>query len=160
SRPVRSPTRSLGRFRRVAATRSSARGRGYGWSCAIALISVSGPPSPSPNRPIPDNCIARNFAGASDEQVRELVVIYSPRLAEGGQPPGKPGLNNRHAVFSGERTMNPIPNCVAEPATEQLLPSGRSVIVKTADGREELEIRSPRGEMEVHVTLTETGPVV
>jgi hypothetical protein len=56
--------------------------------------------------------------------------------------------------------MNPFPNCVTEPATEQLLPSGRSVIVKTADGREELEIRSPRGEMEVHITLTETGPVV
>jgi phage gp45-like len=56
--------------------------------------------------------------------------------------------------------MNPLPPCLAESAAEQLLPSGRSVIVKTADGREELEIRSPQGEMEVRIVLTETGPVV
>ena len=56
--------------------------------------------------------------------------------------------------------MNPLPNCITENAAERLLPSGRSVIVQVRDGREELEVRSPDGEMEVHITLTETGPVV
>jgi hypothetical protein len=51
-----------------------------------------------------------------------------------------------------------------EPATcrslDQPLPSGRSVIVKVAEGREELEVRSPEGDVEVVITLTEAGPVV
>ncbi len=40
------------------------------------------------------------------------------------------------------------------------LPSGRSVAVKVAGGREELEVRSPVGEVEVHITLTDQGAVV
>jgi hypothetical protein len=43
---------------------------------------------------------------------------------------------------------------------EKLLPSGRSVVVRLAGGAEELEIRSPQGEVEVHILLAETGPVV
>jgi hypothetical protein len=49
---------------------------------------------------------------------------------------------------------------MAEPSKERRLPSGRSVVVKLEDGREELEIRSPQGEVEVRITLTESGPVV
>lgn len=56
--------------------------------------------------------------------------------------------------------MNPLPNCIAERAAESLLPSGRSVVVKTADNREELEVRSPQGEVEIHIALTASGPVV
>ena len=48
----------------------------------------------------------------------------------------------------------------AETTGERLLPSGRSVIVKVAGQREELEIRSAEGEVEVRITLTEQGPVV
>jgi hypothetical protein len=44
-----------------------------------------------------------------------------------------------------------------EPRT---LPSGRSVVVRLAGGAEELEIRSPRGDVEVRVVLTDEGPVV
>jgi hypothetical protein len=47
-----------------------------------------------------------------------------------------------------------------ELANAHSLPSGRSVVVKVDGGREELEIRSPSGEMEVRITLTESGPVV
>lgn len=56
--------------------------------------------------------------------------------------------------------MNTLSDRDLETAAQRSLPSGRSVIVKTADGREELEVRSPQGEMEVHIILTETGPVV
>jgi hypothetical protein len=45
-------------------------------------------------------------------------------------------------------------------AEPRILPSGRSVIVRLADGTEELEIRSPRGDVEVRIVLTEAGPVV
>jgi len=45
-------------------------------------------------------------------------------------------------------------------AREHPLPSGRSVVVKVDGGREELEIRSPAGEVEVRIILTENGPVV
>lgn len=44
--------------------------------------------------------------------------------------------------------------------TEQLLPSGRSVVVRLADQGEELLVRSPEGEVEVRILLTEGGPVV
>jgi hypothetical protein len=46
----------------------------------------------------------------------------------------------------------------AEPA--RLLPSGRSVVVKVAGDREELEIRDAEGLVEVCVCLTADGPVV
>lgn len=48
----------------------------------------------------------------------------------------------------------------ADPTQPRQLPSGRSVVVKVVGDTEELEIRSPQGEVEVHITLTETGPVV
>ena len=44
--------------------------------------------------------------------------------------------------------------------TEKSLPSGRSVVVRVDGGREELEVRSPSGDVEVRITLTEAGPVV
>ncbi len=56
--------------------------------------------------------------------------------------------------------MNTLSNRIEEITAERLLPLGHSVIMKTTDGREELEIRSPQGEMEVRIVLTETGPVV
>ncbi len=40
------------------------------------------------------------------------------------------------------------------------LPSGRSVVLKVADGREELEVRSPSGDLEVTITLTDNGAQV
>ena len=40
------------------------------------------------------------------------------------------------------------------------LPSGRVVVLRTATGREELEVRAPDGQVEVHIVLTEAGPVV
>ena len=40
------------------------------------------------------------------------------------------------------------------------LPSGRTVSVRAADGREEIEIRSAGGEMEVRIALTPQGPVL
>jgi hypothetical protein len=49
---------------------------------------------------------------------------------------------------------------MAESSKERRLPSGRSVVVKLEGGREELEIRSPQGKVEVRITLTENGPVV
>jgi hypothetical protein len=53
------------------------------------------------------------------------------------------------------------PSQVKEPAVrDRLLPSGRSVVVKVDGGCEELEIRSPEGAVELHIVLTETGPVV
>lgn len=48
----------------------------------------------------------------------------------------------------------------AETPTERLLPSGRSVVVRASEGREELEVRSPQGDVEVRITLTDSGPVV
>lgn len=40
------------------------------------------------------------------------------------------------------------------------LPSGRSVVLRVSEDAEEIEIRSPSGEMEVRIVLTESGPVV
>jgi hypothetical protein len=40
------------------------------------------------------------------------------------------------------------------------LPSGRSVLLRVADGREELEVRGPEGAVELVVLLTADGPVV
>jgi hypothetical protein len=50
-----------------------------------------------------------------------------------------------------------LPN--AAPA-KHALPSGRSVVVRTGVGREELEVRSPAGEVEVVIVLTDDGPIV
>lgn len=43
---------------------------------------------------------------------------------------------------------------------ERSLPSGRSVVLKVNGSREELEVRSPGGDVEVRIVLTEAGPVV
>jgi hypothetical protein len=45
------------------------------------------------------------------------------------------------------------------PATTRQLPSGRSVVLRVGDA-EELEVRSPDGEVEVRIVLTPSGPVV
>ena len=47
-----------------------------------------------------------------------------------------------------------------ETSLARQLPSGRTVSVRTADGREEIEIRSAGGEMEVRIVLTPQGPVL
>src|SRR5437763_1734785 len=39
------------------------------------------------------------------------------------------------------------------------LPSGRSVVLRLGDA-EEIEVRSPAGDVEVRITLTDAGPVV
>jgi phage gp45-like len=54
-------------------------------------------------------------------------------------------------------------NAAAVPSSvpaEKSLPSGRSVVVRVDGGREELEVRSPQGDVEVRITLTDAGPVV
>jgi hypothetical protein len=40
------------------------------------------------------------------------------------------------------------------------LPSGRTVVIHSAGRREEIEIRSATGEMEVRIALTDQGPVL
>jgi len=47
-----------------------------------------------------------------------------------------------------------------EAGRDRLLPSGRSVVLKLAGNREELEVRSPAGDVEVRITLTDQGAVV
>jgi hypothetical protein len=44
--------------------------------------------------------------------------------------------------------------------TARNLPSGRSVTLRTGPGQEEIEVRSPDGDVEVRITLTAQGPVV
>jgi hypothetical protein len=52
-----------------------------------------------------------------------------------------------------------VPSTV--PPTEvRALPSGRSVTLRIGPDQEEIELRSPDGEVEVRITLTEQGPVV
>jgi hypothetical protein len=48
----------------------------------------------------------------------------------------------------------------ARPAPVRVLPSGRSVVLKIGDGCEALEVRSPGGDVEVRITLTDQGTVV
>lgn len=43
---------------------------------------------------------------------------------------------------------------------ERQLPSGRALVLRTDPAGEEIEIRSPRGEVEVKIVLTDAGPVV
>lgn len=40
------------------------------------------------------------------------------------------------------------------------LPSGQSLVLRLDGAGEDIEIRSARGELEVHITLTDAGPVV
>jgi hypothetical protein len=51
-----------------------------------------------------------------------------------------------------------LENDVSAPV--RTLPSGRSVVLKVGDGCEEMVIRSPGGDVEVRITLTEQGAVV
>lgn len=43
---------------------------------------------------------------------------------------------------------------------DDVLPSGRSVRLRVSNGTEELEVRSPDGDVEVRIVLTDAGPVV
>lgn len=54
----------------------------------------------------------------------------------------------------------PVVECDRENPQERLLPSGRSVVLKVDESGEELLVRSPQGEVEVRIVLTEAGPVV
>ena len=47
---------------------------------------------------------------------------------------------------------------VSASLADQLLPSGRVVALKVGEGQERTEVRSPQGEIEVHITLTSAGP--
>jgi hypothetical protein len=49
---------------------------------------------------------------------------------------------------------------VVEPVRRGPLPSGRSVVLRVAEDGEELEVRSPHGEVEVRITLNAQGAVV
>jgi hypothetical protein len=52
---------------------------------------------------------------------------------------------------------------LARPDSERALPSGRLVIVRSggaAGGDDEIEVRSPAGEVEVRIACTAAGPVV
>ncbi len=51
------------------------------------------------------------------------------------------------------------PKILQDLPKERRLPSGRSVVVRIKEGTEELEIRSPHGEVELRVTLSDSGPV-
>jgi hypothetical protein len=51
-------------------------------------------------------------------------------------------------------------NSAADAGRQHVLPSGRSVVVRLAGAGEEIEVRSPAGDVEVRITLTEGGPVV
>ena len=45
-------------------------------------------------------------------------------------------------------------------AIDRTLPSGRSIQLKLMGKQEEIEVRSPAGEVEVRITFTAEGPVV
>ncbi len=55
--------------------------------------------------------------------------------------------------------MPPVVTAAAS-VEERHLPSGRSVTLRTGPGREEIEVRSPDGDVEVRISLTAAGPVV
>jgi hypothetical protein len=61
-------------------------------------------------------------------------------------------LTNEEACAAGETTV--------EARRDHLLPSGRSVVLKLAGNQEELEVRSPGGNVEVRILLTDQGAVV
>ena len=61
--------------------------------------------------------------------------------------------------MSAALTRVETPAVERDDSTRQL-PSGRSVVVRVNDSKEELEVRSPQGDVEVRITLTESGPVV
>jgi hypothetical protein len=62
---------------------------------------------------------------------------------------------NTCAAAESAETLTPAP---AE--TARVLPSGRSVVLRLGPDAEAIEVRSPEGEVEVSITLTDQGPVV
>jgi hypothetical protein len=66
-----------------------------------------------------------------------------------------PTCDSSHDVIPSPVSASPI-----SPAPARRLPSGRSVVVRAANGQEELEIRTAEGELEVRITLTDDGPVI
>lgn len=47
-----------------------------------------------------------------------------------------------------------------EPTLAKELPSGRRLVITSAEGAETVEIQSKRGQVEVSILLTEDGPVI
>ena len=45
-------------------------------------------------------------------------------------------------------------------ASGRVLPSGRSLVVRSDDRHEEIEVRSPDGAMEIRIAFTDRGPVL
>jgi hypothetical protein len=62
-------------------------------------------------------------------------------------------------VLNNEVSGRAVPT-EAGSAPARVLPSGRSVVLKIGDGCENLEVRSPDGDVEVRITLTDQGAVV
>jgi hypothetical protein len=54
-------------------------------------------------------------------------------------------------IENGEQSAN---------ASAKALPSGRSVVLRYGSGQEEIEVRSPAGDVEIRIVLTADGPVV
>ena len=55
---------------------------------------------------------------------------------------------------------NQAPSAIEKPNEARLLPSGRSVVLHVDGAHEAIELRSPEGEVEVSIVMTESGPVV
>jgi len=53
-----------------------------------------------------------------------------------------------------------LPDSTIPATQEHSLPSGRNVVVRVTSAGEELQVRSPEGEIEVCITLSDRGPVV
>jgi hypothetical protein len=49
-------------------------------------------------------------------------------------------------------------SCLSRSIQDEVLPSGRSVVLRINGAKEELEVRSPTGEVELVVTFGEHGP--
>jgi hypothetical protein len=58
------------------------------------------------------------------------------------------------AALIDSNALSEVPGTATQP-----LPSGRALVVRLGAG-EEIEIRSPSGEVEVQIVLTDQGPVV
>lgn len=56
--------------------------------------------------------------------------------------------------------LSPTERALTEPGEPRRLPSGRSVLVRADERGERVEIRSPGGELELRIALTESGPVL
>jgi hypothetical protein len=63
-------------------------------------------------------------------------------------------------MISDSAATTPNPEVDTEVPRQRLLPSGRSIVVKMTKEGEELQVRSPGGEVEVRITLGDNGPVV